>query len=333
VALSTGGYGKRVRHNFVNDIGDYAKYALLRALCAGGQPGVRLGVIWYLTEHVERNNDGRKRAHLVTTGWEDLDPDLLARMRQVEDTVPSPDRLNVSLIEAAGILPPGTAYFSEPLPCSLGTAQQRIAQRADWFERARKAVADCDLAFLDPDNGLEVRSVPVTSPLSAKYATVAEVAALLQPGAGVVLYQHGSRTPWHVQRERVCAQIAAGAGRAVTIRSLRFGAFGSRAFFCITSDRRISDIVEYGLGQLRQRAAGWDKSRYLLIELSQPRSSGEDLLSQRSCSPRAAAMSGGKYRSDLRTLPSSLIRGFPSLASLLIFDRCTSRRTESRSIP
>jgi hypothetical protein len=61
VALSTGGYGKPVRHNFVNDIGDYAKYALLRALCASAQPAIRLGVIWYLTEHVERNNDGRKR--------------------------------------------------------------------------------------------------------------------------------------------------------------------------------------------------------------------------------------------------------------------------------
>lgn len=257
-----------MRNNFVNDIGDYAKYALLRALCASSQPGMRLGVIWYLTEHVERNNDGRKRAHLVTTGWEDLDPDLLARMRQIEDIVTSQDQLNVSLIEAAGILPRSTAYFSEPLPPALGTARERAAQRADWFDRARKAVADCDLVFLDPDNGLEVRSVPVTSPLSGKYATVAEVAALLQTGAAVVLYQHSSRTPWHMQRERVRAQIVAEADRAVTIRSFRFGAFGARAFFCITSDRRMSDIVEYGLGQLRQRVTGWDKSGYLLIELS-----------------------------------------------------------------
>jgi hypothetical protein len=35
-------------------------------------------------------------------------------------------------------------------------------------------------------------------------------------------------------------------------------------------------------------------------------------------------MSGGKYFSDLRTLPSSLMSGFPSLPSLLMFDRCTS---------
>ena len=41
-------------------------------------------------------------------------------------------------------------------------------------------------------------------------------------------------------------------------------------------------------------------------------------------------MSGGKYRSDLRTLPSSLISGFPSLPSLLMFDRCTSCKTASQ---
>ena len=52
-----------MRHNFVNDIGDYAKFALLRALCAANET-TRLGVIWYLTEHVEHNGDGRKRNHL-----------------------------------------------------------------------------------------------------------------------------------------------------------------------------------------------------------------------------------------------------------------------------
>jgi hypothetical protein len=255
-----------VRHNFVNDIGDYAKYALLRALCASGEPAMRLGIIWYLTEHAESNNDGRKRSHLVSAGWEDLDPGLLPRLRDIESTVQSQDQLNVSLIETAGILPPDTTYFSEPIPLARGTAQQRVLERAAWFERARKAVASCELVFLDPDNGLEVRSVPITSPLSSKYATVAEVARLLDTGAGVVLYQHGNRMPWPAQRERVCTQIAAGAGRAITIRSLRFGAFGARAFFCITSDQEMSDIVEQGLDRLRRRITGWDKSSYLLIQ-------------------------------------------------------------------
>jgi hypothetical protein len=255
-----------VRHNFVNDIGDYAKYALLRALCAVGEGTVRLGVIWYLTSHAEDNNDGRKRAHLLTAGWDDLDPDLLAGMRRIEDSLHSQDQLDVGLIETSGILPPGTTYFSEPVPRARGTAGKRVSERMAWFERARKAVAHCNLVFLDPDNGLEVPSAPVTSPLANKYATVAEIAALLEAGSGVVLYQHGSRTPWQQQRENICARIAEGIDRDVTISSLRFGAFGARAFFCVTVDKELTTVVQSGFEQLRRRVATWDKSSYLLIE-------------------------------------------------------------------
>ena len=255
-----------MRHNFVNDIGDYAKYTLLRALCANGQAAIRLGVIWYLTDHAEQNGDGRKRAHLSQDGWENLDPDLLATLRLIESTLRSQEELNVRLIEASGILPLDTAYFSEPIPRVQRNVQQRISARAAWFSRAQTAVAHCNLVFLDPDNGLEVRSAPITSSLASKYATIPEIAALLENGAGVVLYQHGSRTPWPAQRERICAQIASGTSQALTIRSLRFGAFGARAFFCVTACPHLTDAVGTGLDQLRQRVDGWDKSSYLLVE-------------------------------------------------------------------
>lgn len=129
-----------------------------------------------------------------------------------------------------------------------------------------QAVSQCDLVFLDPDNGLEVPSVPITSPLAGKYATVAEMAALLHDRAGVVLYQHGSRTTWPGQRKRICAQITAGNDRPVTIRTLRFGAYGARAFFCVSTCPRLTEAVARGLDVLRRRAEGWDKSAYLLFE-------------------------------------------------------------------
>jgi hypothetical protein len=255
-----------VRHNFVNDIGDYAKYALLRALCTSDQAEIRLGIIWYLTDHAEENGDGRKRPHLSQEGWQNLDPELLTTMRRIEGTLDGPEELNVGMIEASGILPAGTAYFSEAIPRVQGSAKQRVSERTAWFERARKAVANCDLVFLDPDNGLEVRSIPLTSPLASKYATVPEIVALLENGAGVVLYQHGSRTTWPVQREHICAQITSGTDQALTVRALRFRAFGTRAFFCITTQPWMTDAVERGLDGLRRRVEGWDKSSYLLVE-------------------------------------------------------------------
>jgi hypothetical protein len=255
-----------VRHNFVNDIGDYAKYALLRALCDADPAGVGLGVIWYLTEHDETNGDGRRRAHLSGTGWEILDPDLLTAMREIESGLQDKEQLNVRLIEAASILPARTAFFAQALPRGHGSAQARVAERMAWFERARNAVTGCNLVFIDPDNGLQPKSVPLTSPLAGKYATVPEIAALLDTGAAVVLYQHGSRMAWPAQREKVCSAIFAGTDKTVTIRTLRFGAYGVRAFFCITTDPRMAEIVNRGMDLLTRRTEGWDKARYLVVE-------------------------------------------------------------------
>ena len=255
-----------MRHNFVNDIGDYAKYALLRALCGSGPVDVRLGVIWYLTEHGAHNGDGRKRAHLSDRGWEDLDPELLTAMLQIEGRLRDQDDLSLSLIENSGILPAGTAYFSEAVPHAGGSAQQRAADRAAWFGRARKAVDNCNLIFLDPDNGLQVQSAPVTSPQAGKYATIPEIATLIESGAAVVLYQHGDRTPWPAQRERICGQISSGTAQDPTIRTLRFGAYGVRSFFCISSSPLMDEAVQRGLDLLLRRTEGWDKSRYLQVE-------------------------------------------------------------------
>ena len=44
-----------MRHEYVGDIGDFGKYALLKAL-AGND--LTLGVVWYLNVVNESNNDG-----------------------------------------------------------------------------------------------------------------------------------------------------------------------------------------------------------------------------------------------------------------------------------
>ena len=255
-----------MRHNFVNDIGDYAKYALLRALCSSSSSPIRLGVIWYLTEHVELNGDGRRRAHLSRQGWDDLDPDLLARMRKIEGDLGDHSDLHLGLIEHSGILPADTVFFSEAMPDTGGPSDLRIARRAAWFTRARQRAADCNLLFLDPDNGLEAPSVRPTSRFAGKYVTVAEVRKLVSTGAGVVLYQHCNRSPWRAQREQVEARLASGVGKPITVRSLRFGAFGARAFFCVSVQPQLTETIDNALDVLRERTASWDKAHYFSFE-------------------------------------------------------------------
>jgi|HubBroStandDraft_1064217.scaffolds.fasta_scaffold726963_1 hypothetical protein len=60
------------------------------------------------------------------------------------------------------------------------------------------AFADRDLVFLDPDNGLEVKSVPKGRKSSSKYAYLDEIADHYGAGRSILLYQ---QYPRHVSRE------------------------------------------------------------------------------------------------------------------------------------
>jgi hypothetical protein len=255
-----------VRHNFVNDIGDYAKYALLRQLQWCGNRPFRLGVIWYLTVHQEKNSDGRRRAHLCREGWDGLDSDLLAIMKSIEIGLTSQQPLHLSLIEESGILLPNTVYFSEPLPEYRGLPAQRREQRNEWFSRAKKAVAGCDLIFADPDNGLEVPSVSLSSRIAGKYLTVDEVGELLATGAAVVFYQHCDRSPWNVQRARVYDRLQSGSDQQVFVRYVRFTAFGSRAFILVSSLPDVAQRVDRALDSFEDHVNNWTGHRYFSID-------------------------------------------------------------------
>jgi hypothetical protein len=249
-----------MRHEYAGDIGDYVKYALLRAICAA-MPQIRLGVVWYLTDHTEHGNDGRLRPHLTGSGWEALDPQLLTELRQLSTL---PGGITLEGIQQSTVLPVGTVFVSEPMPEPRVPASARPQARAAWFDRTVQAVAQCDLVFLDPDNGLEVTSVPAKAPRAGKYATASEVAALLSARAGVILYQHGARTTWPVQRDRVLSRLADAHNGALAVRTLRLRAQGGgRSFLCLSTRPDQARAYDTAFAALTTRVATWGRSARL----------------------------------------------------------------------
>lgn len=146
-----------MQERYLGDSHDFLKYSLLGHLSTA--TGVRLGANWYLTvpEQVDKagNNDGQKRHHLKGGVWQHADPDLLERIQKFDPV----DSRSLPNVAEWGLLPPNTVYYDAP----VSTANQ-----AGWHGIGAQTLRESDLVFLDPDNGLEVKSM--TSRTRPKYA-------------------------------------------------------------------------------------------------------------------------------------------------------------------
>ena len=177
-----------MKHQYVGDINDYRKYALLRALSADGQN--RLGVCWMLTPD-DGGTDGRNLAYLQQPErFRHFDPELFDILAHAAS---EPDRRRLQTIEDSGAVP-GALYCNELLP-------DDVSGRTTFMEHCASQLSNTELVFFDPDNGLEV-SLPKGRKNSSKYLYLDEVAAVYRTGKSVLIYQHFPR----VERSTFMAQ-------------------------------------------------------------------------------------------------------------------------------
>lgn len=167
-----------MKEQYVGDVNDYRKYALLRLL---GRSGLSLGVCWMLTPNDGRN-DGNKLGYLDQRKQDRHDPELFALLRRVRN---EPDARRLILIEGSEILP-GAVFVNTIVP-------ETLFERQLWFKQASAALADTDLIFFDPDNGIEVESVARGRRNSSKYVYRDELAAAYRAGHSLLVYQHFQR--------------------------------------------------------------------------------------------------------------------------------------------
>jgi hypothetical protein len=191
-----------LKNQYFGDINDYRKYGLLRGLLAGGASSIL--VAWMLTP-----NDGRSDGLLVQylrkpEKWRGFDPELFTGLSAL---LRAPRPRSVALIEHSGLLP-RCRFFSD-------VVGDRRDARTSYFQQLARAAPPSDLVFLDPDNGLEVKSVPPGRRGSCKYLYWHEVQELFSVGCSLLIYQHFPR----VDRNRFVTSKARELARRVGIRS------------------------------------------------------------------------------------------------------------------
>jgi hypothetical protein len=169
-----------MKDQYFGDINDYRNFGLLRAILRATH--LRLLVAWMLTPN-DGSTDGKHIAYLdKPEQWSHHDPALFHTLK---DLLASQPQRQVSTIERTDLFP-NTAYFSSLVP-------DNPVQRTSWFASLCQQAEGCDLVFLDPDNGLEVKSKPYGVRNSSKYLYWHEVQALWEVGKSLLIYQHFNR--------------------------------------------------------------------------------------------------------------------------------------------
>jgi hypothetical protein len=218
-----------MQDRYAGDVGDFAKLGLLRHLATSsvvGGTGLSIGVNWYLAPDEGHNADGKHVAYLEPSNRKHValaacDPYLIGRLAEVVVSGRS-----VRALEMCGALPSSSLTFGE----MLDPAWDSVGRGA-WHGRALDVLADADLVFADPDNGL---CSLARRPKLLKYALVSELADYARRQQSLVVYHHMDRSAKAaIQALRRLEELASGVDQVPVgaVISRR----GSCRFFLVTA--------------------------------------------------------------------------------------------------
>jgi hypothetical protein len=181
-----------MKDQYVGDVNDYLKYALLRALTGQAE---RLVVAWMLTPSDERT-DGRRLSYLHQGHrYRRLDPTLFDAL----NSLVTADARSVRAVEDAGLLA-DSAYVK-------GALTDDRFRRDRYFEDVWAATSGRTLLFFDPDNGMAVRSVRKGARNSSKYLYWDELQKAYREGVSLIVYQHFPRRPRHLFLRELAGRV------------------------------------------------------------------------------------------------------------------------------
>ena len=211
-----------MQDRYAGDIGDFGKFALLRALA----PERRLGICWCRTDgDGESNNDGRHLAYLRSPDrFRQLDPEAFDTLASfVADVEANRCRRAVESLETLALLPADTLFHRDLCP-------RPQVDRQHWAAGMVDSVAGADLVFLDPDNGLE------GAELGRKSMAVSELVALRRPDRALLLYHHQTRRAGGAAAEAAYVARRLTAAGFETVDALRLRPYSSRFYFLLDAD-------------------------------------------------------------------------------------------------
>jgi len=168
-----------MQNRYAGDVGDFGKFGLLRQISSSG---LRLGINWYLVPDESHNADGKHIGYITDPRYNGCDDALRTSLKSIVN-----GQRTISALETMDLIPT-TIYYQDML-----YSPSQIFSRRDWHIKALEVLRAADFVFLDPDNGVLVKSVSTGSSKSNKYVIPNEIADYFTAGKSVIIYNHRCR--------------------------------------------------------------------------------------------------------------------------------------------
>lgn len=240
-----------MKNQYFGDVRDWLKYAMLRRVL---RQGVTLTVGWMLTPD-DGGPDGELRQFAQKESNRELDPQLFS---WIGEWIQRGGPRDVREIESSSLLE-GARFHTDIL------ADQMDA-RDEWFTELRRIASGTDVVFLDPDNGLEIKSCRRGARRSSKFVYWSDVDSLLRAGWSVIVYQHLPRVP---HADYVRGRLAEASARLEGTRRCFVLARGGVDYFCFPQPQHEA-ALERAFRELARAEGGFRFVAYDLTDGGAP---------------------------------------------------------------
>ncbi|MDD2484648.1 MAG: hypothetical protein PHQ50_06475 [Eubacteriales bacterium] len=234
-----------MQNRYTADVGDFGKFGMLRCLASSG---LKIGLNWYLVPDETHNDDGKHTGYLNDSKFSECDDELREKLRKIIFD----GYRDVSVLEKAGLIP-ADSFYSEIL---YPPKTPDVPDRFSWHAGAIEALKKQDIVFLDPDNGLLVKSVSLGSSKSNKYVLADEIADYYRQGQSVIFYNHRCRQQEDAYLERFRQLQAGELFPASRWAGLKFSRGTIRDYFIIMQEVHAAKIEEAISGLLE---SNWNR--------------------------------------------------------------------------
>lgn len=190
-----------MQDRYAGDIGDFGKIGLLKTLQA---QDLSVGVKWYHVKpmDIEKKPDGTFKQedgkYLIPIRLWTCDETLAESLTKIAKS----DDRSINAVERGDFVL-NARYYNDPVTA---------AGRDEWHKRALEKLKGVDIVFVDPDNGMLVKSIGKESAKSIKYTFYEEVRDYVQQGQSVLIYNHRSRKQEIQYFHEICSKLQKATG-------------------------------------------------------------------------------------------------------------------------